>query len=298
MVIACCVAEMGWSIILHEPCCLSVMEFLYKCPFNYTAVSFHASHQGELSPSPSWITPGFSHVGIVLDDAAGRRDFSGISCFPYRFIQALLHTHLNHTHGLSRPRYLEPPKSFLSFTLVKFDSSVQKGHGRVGGGVGAGLEADAWVARAHEVEQLVAVLADEGLHVMAGHVVPLDAVVVEVVEDGEARLVVTLQHTPAAINTAAPGVTAYIYLQPYYSYRQTSGHAGSRVDRPVVERQHNGPAAYAPFHKHPVFSLREGNSYKETCITAERDWEAIATTGAMITAPSVSTNKPITKKGK
>lgn len=55
-----------------------------------------------------------------------------------------------------------------------------------------GLQADAWVARADEVQQLVGVLADEGLDVMAGDVVPLDTVVVEVVQDREARLVVPL----------------------------------------------------------------------------------------------------------
>ena len=59
----------------------------------------------------------------------------------------------------------------------------------------AELEADARVAGADEVEQLVAVLADEGLEVVAGHVVPVDAVVVEVVQDGQARLVVALQNT-------------------------------------------------------------------------------------------------------
>ncbi|KAJ8873805.1 hypothetical protein PR048_024640 [Dryococelus australis] len=36
----------------------------------------------------------FLHVGIVLDDAIGRRVFSGISRFPHPFIPALLHTHL------------------------------------------------------------------------------------------------------------------------------------------------------------------------------------------------------------
>ena len=40
-----------------------------------------------------------------------------------------------------------------------------------------------------KVEQLVAVLADDGLGVAALHVVPLDAVLVEVVQDGDARLV-------------------------------------------------------------------------------------------------------------
>ncbi|KAJ8871766.1 hypothetical protein PR048_028106 [Dryococelus australis] len=42
------------------------------------------------SPPPS----GFSHVGIVPDDAVGRRVFSGISRFLRPFIQALQYTHL------------------------------------------------------------------------------------------------------------------------------------------------------------------------------------------------------------
>ncbi|KAJ8880610.1 hypothetical protein PR048_017080 [Dryococelus australis] len=51
-------------------------------------VSLLASHQGEPGHS------GFSHVGIVPDDADGRRVFSGISRFTRPFIPALLHTHL------------------------------------------------------------------------------------------------------------------------------------------------------------------------------------------------------------
>ena len=50
------------------------------------------------------------------------------------------------------------------------------------------LQGDGGVARADVVEELFAVLADEGLLVVAGDVVPLDAVVVEVVEDGQAGL--------------------------------------------------------------------------------------------------------------
>ncbi|KAJ8897860.1 hypothetical protein PR048_003213 [Dryococelus australis] len=40
------------------------------------------------------VAPGFSDVGIVTDDAAGRRVFSGISRFPRPCIPALFHTHL------------------------------------------------------------------------------------------------------------------------------------------------------------------------------------------------------------
>jgi hypothetical protein len=45
------------------------------------------------------------------------------------------------------------------------------------------LETDAWVTGAHEVEQFVTVLTDEGLQVVAGDVVPLDSVAVEVVQN-------------------------------------------------------------------------------------------------------------------
>ncbi|KAJ8871816.1 hypothetical protein PR048_028156 [Dryococelus australis] len=50
------------------------------------------------------VTPGFSHVGILPDDASCRRVFSGISRFPRPLIPVLLHNHLNHSHQLSRPR--------------------------------------------------------------------------------------------------------------------------------------------------------------------------------------------------
>ncbi|KAJ8880497.1 hypothetical protein PR048_016967 [Dryococelus australis] len=52
-----------------------------------------ASHQGEPGSIPGRVT-GYSHVGIVPDDAVGRRVFSGISCFPHPFFPAPLHTHL------------------------------------------------------------------------------------------------------------------------------------------------------------------------------------------------------------
>jgi len=57
-------------------------------------------------------------------------------------------------------------------------------------------KADPGVAAPHEVEQLVTVLADERLEVVARDVVPLDTVLVEVVEDGQAGLVVPLRGFP------------------------------------------------------------------------------------------------------
>ncbi|KAJ8890046.1 hypothetical protein PR048_009552 [Dryococelus australis] len=43
---------------------------------------------------PGGVAPGFSHVGIATDDAAGQRVFSGISRFPRPFIPTLLHHYL------------------------------------------------------------------------------------------------------------------------------------------------------------------------------------------------------------
>lgn len=53
-------------------------------------------------------------------------------------------------------------------------------------------QTDTWIPGRDKVEELVAVLAYEGLDVVTRHVVPLDAVVVKVVQDGQTRLVVTL----------------------------------------------------------------------------------------------------------
>ncbi|KAJ8873407.1 hypothetical protein PR048_024223 [Dryococelus australis] len=52
------------------------------------------SHQGEPGSIPDRVTPGFSHVGIVADDAASRRVFSGICGFPHPCVPALLHIHI------------------------------------------------------------------------------------------------------------------------------------------------------------------------------------------------------------
>ncbi|KAJ8872305.1 hypothetical protein PR048_025909 [Dryococelus australis] len=51
-------------------------------------------HQGEPGSIPGKLTPRFVHVVIVLDDAAGRLVFSGISYFQGPCIPALLHKHL------------------------------------------------------------------------------------------------------------------------------------------------------------------------------------------------------------
>ncbi|KAJ8886673.1 hypothetical protein PR048_012885 [Dryococelus australis] len=52
------------------------------------------THQDEPGSIPGQITPGFSQVEIVPDDAAGQRIYSGISHFPWSCISALRHSHL------------------------------------------------------------------------------------------------------------------------------------------------------------------------------------------------------------
>ncbi|KAJ8874859.1 hypothetical protein PR048_022749 [Dryococelus australis] len=52
------------------------------------------SYQGEPSSIPGAFATGFSHVGVVLDDVAVWRVFSGFFCFSRLCIPALLHTHL------------------------------------------------------------------------------------------------------------------------------------------------------------------------------------------------------------
>ncbi|KAJ8873660.1 hypothetical protein PR048_024489 [Dryococelus australis] len=70
-------------------------------------VKLLASHQGEPVSIPCGVTPGYSHVGIIPDDAVGRRVFSGISRFSRPFIPELLHIRFNHPHRLPRPRWLK-----------------------------------------------------------------------------------------------------------------------------------------------------------------------------------------------
>ncbi|KAJ8897691.1 hypothetical protein PR048_003041 [Dryococelus australis] len=67
---------------------------------------------------PGELTPGFSHVEFVPDDAAGRRIFSGSPVSPApAFRRYSILTSL-HPHRLSRSRCLEPPKSLNSTQLT------------------------------------------------------------------------------------------------------------------------------------------------------------------------------------
>ncbi|KAJ8895161.1 hypothetical protein PR048_000486 [Dryococelus australis] len=55
-------------------------------------VGLLASHLDELGSIPGGVDPGFLHVGVIPDDAAGLRVFSGISHFPHPFIPAPFQT--------------------------------------------------------------------------------------------------------------------------------------------------------------------------------------------------------------
>ncbi|KAJ8891945.1 hypothetical protein PR048_004505 [Dryococelus australis] len=64
------------------------------CP-HFGRVTMCRQHEGwQKSRSKMGSPPGFSHAGIVLDEAAGQRVFSGISRFHHPCIPALLHTHI------------------------------------------------------------------------------------------------------------------------------------------------------------------------------------------------------------
>ncbi|KAJ8867471.1 hypothetical protein PR048_031273 [Dryococelus australis] len=84
---------------LYPPCRprithISTTTVTYSWGRGDRAVSTLASHQSEPGSIPGRIT-GFSHVGVVPDDAVGRRVFSEISRFSRPFIPGLLHTRLN-----------------------------------------------------------------------------------------------------------------------------------------------------------------------------------------------------------
>ncbi|KAJ8871698.1 hypothetical protein PR048_028025 [Dryococelus australis] len=69
----------------------------------------------------------FSHVGIVTDDAAGRRVSSGVSRFPRPFIPALLHTDLNHPHWLSRLRCSGPTNNKICLVSIShFETKIDE----------------------------------------------------------------------------------------------------------------------------------------------------------------------------
>ncbi|KAJ8874037.1 hypothetical protein PR048_024877 [Dryococelus australis] len=83
------------------------------CLLRTHTISLLTSHQGKLGLIPGWVTPGFSHMGIVPDSAAGRQVFSGA---PISLALSFQHSILTSKHPLqlSRPCCYKPSKSLHS----------------------------------------------------------------------------------------------------------------------------------------------------------------------------------------
>ncbi|KAJ8877816.1 hypothetical protein PR048_022274 [Dryococelus australis] len=77
------------------------------------------SYHDEPGSIPVQATPEFSGVGIVLDDSAGRRVFSGISRFPNSFNPVLLHTSFT-LFGSQDLAVKSRPNLFTHYPLVHF----------------------------------------------------------------------------------------------------------------------------------------------------------------------------------
>ncbi|KAJ8898324.1 hypothetical protein PR048_003684 [Dryococelus australis] len=97
-----------------------------------------AEQTGESGGEPGSIlgrvTPGCSYGGIVQDDAADRRVFSGFSRLPRPFIPVQPHTHLSHPYRLSRPRFFVPPLSLRAFggdSLLNFLRAQEGAHNQL-----------------------------------------------------------------------------------------------------------------------------------------------------------------------
>ncbi|KAJ8878707.1 hypothetical protein PR048_019292 [Dryococelus australis] len=86
----------GWWLRApnHESSAKVVITLILGLSTQDWSIILITSHQGEPGSIPGRVTPGFSQVGIVPDDAAGRRVFTGIPRFPFSCIPALLYSDL------------------------------------------------------------------------------------------------------------------------------------------------------------------------------------------------------------
>lgn len=58
--------------------------------------------------------------------------------------------------------------------------------------MGLFLKTNSGVAGSYKVEKFVTVFADERFDVVASNIVPFDSIIVEVVQNGQARFIITL----------------------------------------------------------------------------------------------------------
>ncbi|KAJ8867284.1 hypothetical protein PR048_031083 [Dryococelus australis] len=83
-----CAADIGIFVHKYVESSLQVIELT-----NYSVVRLLANHPGEQGSILGGVAPGFSHVGLVPDDAAGWRVFPESSRFRHPCIPPLLDTH-------------------------------------------------------------------------------------------------------------------------------------------------------------------------------------------------------------
>ncbi|KAJ8881484.1 hypothetical protein PR048_017965 [Dryococelus australis] len=91
-------------------------------------VRIHHRNRVAISSLPG--NSGFLHVGIVSDDAAGRRVFPGFSRCSRPFIPALFHTHLSHPRGFQelvvkrRPNLFTHSESFQKCSTINCEQPI------------------------------------------------------------------------------------------------------------------------------------------------------------------------------
>ncbi|KAJ8882832.1 hypothetical protein PR048_014646, partial [Dryococelus australis] len=90
------------------------------------AVRLLASQKCETGSILIRVTFGFSQMGIVLNDAADRRDFSGISISPTLQFRRFYILTSFHSHRLSKPRCMQPPNG------LSMEQHRNKGAGEMG----------------------------------------------------------------------------------------------------------------------------------------------------------------------
>ncbi|KAJ8897382.1 hypothetical protein PR048_002728 [Dryococelus australis] len=167
MALNCAASLVNWNnfklqLLALNPQSSSYMTGLKPLNFNFwdqnpivcsgcdVVVRLLASQLGKQGSIFSSVAPGFSHVGIVLDGAAGCLVFSGISCFPHPFISALLHAHLT----LPSLASLLTASQISSLTHIKPFRGVFSSRNICLGLTGYGLSTLGWLGGCRLVEGL------------------------------------------------------------------------------------------------------------------------------------------------